>query len=314
MERAKALVPLIVGSYGLSLSSYLMYENSKKGKWEKINGHIDNVTLKYAKNLFQGSFYLSIKYYYFINNKRIENSKDYKICVHIFTKNKDQKNVETNEYAQNVFEQAGKEKNINIAYNPNNINESEPLIYIYENDIIAKYKLMNKVKNVLFTIKMKLNEQICKFVDPSKITAKFFLNTKGGNTLEVDEIGEIHTSHTQNGEETKEYTQNRDATKEHAQKGDAAKEYTQNRDATKEHAQKGDAAKEYVQNGDAKANSDNATQCCELAQNEKKLINSYDINNLFPIYMFSCSLFLYLSFFLKKRIYFVRKELLQKKI
>ncbi|SBS81943.1 conserved Plasmodium protein, unknown function [Plasmodium ovale] len=284
METAKALVPLIVGSYGLSLSSYLMYENRKKGKWEKINGHIDNVTLKYAKNLFQGSFYLTIKYYYFINNKRIENSKDYKICVHIFTKIKDQKNVETNEYAQNVFEQAGKEKNINIAYNPNNINESEPLIYIYENDIIAKHKLMNKVKNVLFTIKMKLNEQICKFVDPSKITAKFFLNTKEGNTLEVDEIGETHTSCTQNVEETKEYTQNRDATKEH------------------------------VQNEDAESNPDNATQCCEHAQNEKKLINSYDINNLFPIYMFSCSLFLYLSFFLKKRIYFVRKELLQKKI
>lgn len=46
METVRTVLPLVVGSYGLTLSSYLIYENWKKGKWEKTNGYIENVTAK----------------------------------------------------------------------------------------------------------------------------------------------------------------------------------------------------------------------------------------------------------------------------
>ncbi|SBT70894.1 conserved Plasmodium protein, unknown function [Plasmodium malariae] len=259
METARTVLPLVVGSYGLTLSSYLIYENWKKGKWEKTNGYIENVTLKCSRNFFQGAYYLNIKYYFYVNNEIVQSNKEYKIYVSISRNNKQCKNVEVNEYTQNIFDQASKEKNISISYDPYNIKHSEPLIYIYENDVISKYKLLNKLKSWLVGIKKKLSN----LTGLSRPTGNNFLNKEKQNKLELD--------------------QNKEAKKENVD--------MHNDPENLEHIHKN----------------------CAPSENNKKLLSSYDINNLFPIYMFSCSLFLFLSFLLKKRIYFVRRELSQKK-
>ncbi|CRG96666.1 conserved Plasmodium protein, unknown function [Plasmodium gallinaceum] len=255
MEVTKTFVPLIIGSYGLCLSSYLIYKKKKKNNWQKINGYIDHVALKYTKNFLQEAFYLNVKYYFHINNEKIENSKEYKIWVNIF-KNKSTQNIVTNGYTQNIFDQISKEKNIHISYNPNNFRESEPLIYIYENDILLKYKLLYKIKSKLINIKMYFSKNS----DTNK--AKNFLNKETEYKKELEEKNKIEKANTENN--------------------------TLNLEDTNENF--------------------------KLSDYKKKLIDSYDINNKFPIYMFSCSLFLILSFFLKKRIIFVSKELSQKNI
>ncbi|GAB65694.1 hypothetical protein PCYB_071960 [Plasmodium cynomolgi strain B] len=152
MEAIKTFVPLVVGSYGLTLSSYLFYQNKKKERWKQIDGYVDNVTLKYSKNILQGIFHLDIKYFFYINEKKIEDSKEYKISVHLLS-NQEGEQVHTNEYTRNIFDQVSTEKNIKICYNPEDVQQSEPLIYIFENDIIAREKLSNRVKNKLFRIK-----------------------------------------------------------------------------------------------------------------------------------------------------------------
>ncbi|KAI4839357.1 hypothetical protein MKS88_001906 [Plasmodium brasilianum] len=183
METVRTVLPLVVGSYGLTLSSYLIYENWKKGKWEKTNGYIENVTLKCSRNFFQGAYYLNIKYYFYVNNEIVQSNKEYKIYVSISRNNKQCKNVEVNEYTQNIFDQASKEKDISISYDPYNIKHSEPLIYIYENDVISKYKLLNKLKSWLVGIKKKLSN----LTGLSRPTGNNFLNKEKQNKLELDQ-------------------------------------------------------------------------------------------------------------------------------
>ncbi|CRG99328.1 conserved Plasmodium protein, unknown function [Plasmodium relictum] len=250
MEAAKTYVPLIIGSYGLSLSSYLIYNNKKKNKWKKIDGYIDNITLKYTHSFLQEAFYLNVKYYFHLNNERNENNKEYKIHVSIF-KNKSSNNIVINDYIQNIYDQVSKEKNICISYNPNNVNESEPLIYIHENDIISKYKFFNKIKSKLISIKMYFSK------NSNVNNAENILN----NEKEIEEKNKT----------------------------------------------------EKLYENDNKTLNLDINKNFKLSKHKKKLINSYDINNIFPIYIFSCSMFLVLSFFLKKRIISVSKELSQKK-
>ncbi|CXI31590.1 conserved Plasmodium protein, unknown function [Plasmodium berghei] len=255
MEKVKTGIPLIVGSYGLTLSFYLMYENRTKKKWAKINGCIDNVTLKYSKHFQGGSFHLNIKYFFFINNERIENDKEYKIYMNLFKTPKDQ-NIETNIYTKNIFDQVSREKDIYILYNPQNYNQSEPLIYIYNNEILEEYKLINKLKKKIH----KIQNILYSYIDIRKITANLSLFNK----IETNKNKCVEDVHTEKG-------------------------------SMGNHSDTGN-------------NNNN-----KLLKDNKKLINAYDINSLFPIYMFSCSMFLCLSFFLKKRIHTVRNELLQKK-
>ncbi|ETB60343.1 hypothetical protein YYC_02649 [Plasmodium yoelii 17X] len=261
MEKVKTGIPLIVGSYGLTLSCYLMYENRTKKKWVKINGCIDNVTLKYSKHFQGGSFHLNIKYFFFINNERIENDKEYKIYMNLFKNPKDDQNIETNIYTKNIFDQVSREKDIYILYNPQNYNQSEPLIYIYNNEILEEYKLINKLKKKIH----KIQNILYSYIDISKITAKLSLFNK----TETNKNKCVEDVHTEKG-------------------------------SSDNHSDTG-------------SNNDNNNND-KLLKDNAKLINAYDINSLFPIYMFSCSMFLCLSFFLKKRIHTVRNELLQKKI
>ncbi|CAI7719558.1 conserved Plasmodium protein, unknown function [Plasmodium vivax] len=259
MEAIKTFFPLAVGSYGLTLSSYLLYQNKRKENWKQIDGYVDNVTLKYTRNIFQGTFHLNIKYFFYINKKKIEDSKEYKICVHLFGSQEGEQ-VKTNEYTRNIFDQVSKEKNIKICYNPEDAEQSEPLIYISENDIIAGEKLLNRLKNKLVRMKAgaagrsdEREEDLGESSAPSPTnkTAK----TKGSNSSAVA-----------------------------APPFDAATD------------------DEEEPNGHSPP-----------SQFAKKKISAYDINNLFPGYMFSCSLFLFLSFFLKKRIRFVRREIMAQK-
>ncbi|SCN59526.1 conserved Plasmodium protein, unknown function [Plasmodium chabaudi chabaudi] len=255
MEKIKTVTPLIVGSYGLTLSCYLMYENRTKKNWAKINGSIDHVTLKYSKHFQGGSFHLNIKYFFFINNERIENDKEYKIYMNLFKTAKGDQNIETNTYTKNIFDQVSREKDICILYNPQNYNQSEPIIYIYNNEILEEYKLINKLKKRIH----KIQNMVYNYIDISKITANLSLFNKIG-----------------------------------ADKNKCVEDVHKEKEPSGNHNDIG---------------NDN-----KLLKDNKKLINAYDINSLFPIYMFSCSMFLCLSFFLKKRIHTVRNELLQKKI
>ncbi|ANQ07409.1 Uncharacterized protein PCOAH_00018020 [Plasmodium coatneyi] len=262
METIKTFVPLVVGSYGLTFSSYLLYQNKKKESWKQVDGYVDNVTLKYSKNFFQGTFHLNIKYFFYINKKKIENSKEYKIFVHLGNQEKEQ--VQTNEYTRNIFDQVSKEKNIKICYNPEDAEQSEPLIYIVENDIITREKFANRVKSKLLRI---------------KTGAKKLLRW-GGAADGNDESAEgLNNS--------------------------SAPVPTNQTDKTKENKT---AATVASPSDERKSN-----ERSEPSQFEKKRINAYDINNLFPWYMFSGSLFLFLSFFLKKRIRFVRRSILEQK-
>ncbi|VWU50643.1 conserved protein, unknown function [Hepatocystis sp. ex Piliocolobus tephrosceles] len=279
MNTTKNIISLIVGSYGLTLSSYLMYKEWGKKKWQQVTGYIDNVTLKYEKKYFIGTYYLNVNYYFYINGHRIKNNKEYKIYLDFNTadnivngNNSDNSNssghVKTNEYVEHIFNQASKEKNVNISYNSNNVNESEPLIYIYEKKNPSKYKIINKIKSKLVNLKTYIN----KLTDLNEVTNVFFhdASTKGKKLKEE-----------QNGNK-----KNVENTKDEANAKNIA-----SLDST--------TYSKEINNNDI------------LLKNNKRLINAYDINNFFPLYMFSCSFFLFLSFFFKKRIYFVRNKIMQ---
>ncbi|KJP89390.1 hypothetical protein AK88_00833 [Plasmodium fragile] len=264
MEAIKTFVPLVVGSYGLSMSSYLLYQNRNKENWKQVDGYVDNVTLKYSKNLFQGTFHLNIKYFFYINKKKIENSKEYKIYVHLRSHEGEQ--VQTNEYTRNIFDQVSKEKNIKICYNPEDAEQSEPLIYIYENEIIAREKLANRVKKKL----VRINTGVATFLHLGESPERNDESAKG-----LDDSSPTNQT---------------------------AKLKGNNTSATATSPCDGATDDKGKSNGPS-----------EPSQLTKKKINAYDINNLFPWYMFSCSLFLFLSFFLKKRIHFVRRSILAQK-
>ncbi|CAA9987388.1 conserved Plasmodium protein, unknown function [Plasmodium knowlesi strain H] len=262
METIKTFVPLVVGSYGLTLSSYLLYQNKKKESWKEIDGYVDNVTLKYSKNFLQGAFHLNIKYFFYINKKKIENCKEYKIYVHLG--NQEGQQVQTNEYTRNIFEQVSREKNIKICYNPDDVEQSDPLIYISENDIIAREKLANRVKNKLLRIKTSADKllRLRESVERKDDSSEGFSNSSPSN--QTDKMKGKETSPT------------------------------------------------VVSPCDAETDDEGKSSGhAKPSQLAKKKINAYDINNLFPWYMFSCSLFLFLSFFLKKRIRFVRRSILE---
>ncbi|EUD67943.1 hypothetical protein C922_01555 [Plasmodium inui San Antonio 1] len=268
MEAIKTFVPLVVGSYGLTLSSYLFYQNKKKESWKQTDGYIDNVTLKYSKNIFQGTFHLNVKYFFYINKKKIEDHKEYKICVHLVGSQQGEQ-VQTNEYTRNIFDQVSKERNIKICYDPKDAEQSEPLIYIFENDIIARERLANRVKNKLVRIK-----------------------TGAAKLLRLGEAVERKDNSAEGLGDSSAPSPTSETAKMEGSKTSATV------------ASPSDAAT------DDEGKSNGRSKPSQFA---KKRINAYDINNLFPGYMFSCSLFLFLSFFLKRRIRFVRRTILAQK-
>lgn len=275
MENIKTFVPLIIGAYGLSLSSYKIYEDKKKRAWEKINGQVDKVTLRYDKNFFQRSYYLNVSYHFFLDNKKFIHNKEYKLETHLFSGNKEGKDnnnklnennitkedIKPNIYTQNIFDQVCKEKNITIIYNPNNKNETDPLIYINENSILSNYNFIGRMKNKLLCIKT------C-------------VINKTKNLLKIDIL------------------------KKNCEK----QKYTNDKNEKK----KKSADQQEIINENNLSLFEDINKNSYHSQNFKRhLINSYDINNLFPMYMLSCSLFLFSSFFLKRRIHAVKKKISQ---
>ncbi|GAW80183.1 hypothetical protein, conserved [Plasmodium gonderi] len=274
MDAIKTFMPVVVGSFGLTLSSYLFYKDKKKEKWKHIDGYVDDVVLKYGSNLLQGTFYLNIRYFFYINNEKIEDSKEYKIYVHLI-KNKNKKNIETNEYTQNIFQQVSKEKYIKICYNPYDVKQSEPLIYIHENEIISREKLINKMKNKFNRIKI----GAAKMVNLDKVMGNYSAHDKSAQS--IDEKKSANISEDISSDKTNE---------------------------KKKKKKKSSSNPTDIQNELHATNNKEPSQ-----STNKKTISEYDINNIFPFYMFSCSLFLFMSFFLKKRIHFVRKSILEQK-
>ncbi|SOV14118.1 conserved Plasmodium protein, unknown function [Plasmodium sp. gorilla clade G2] len=281
MEKIKTLVPLIVGTYGLSLSSYKIYEDKKKKTWDKINGQVDKVTLRCDKNFFQRSYYLNVSYNFFLDNKKYIHNKEYKLEAHLFPsnkkneKNKENKNnnnkinennikkedIKPNIYTQNIFDQVCNEKNITIIYNPNNKNETDPLIYINENSILSNYNFIGRIKNKLLCVKT------C-------------VINKTKNFLKIDTL--------KNNSQKQKYTNDKNEQK--------------NKSTNQQN----------IINENNLSLFEDINKNSDPSHNFKRhLINSYDINNLFPMYMLSCSLFLFSSFFFKRRIHNVKNKISQ---
>lgn len=246
-------ISLLVGSCGLSVSSYLLYKDAKKQKWAKAEGYIDNVTLKYISNFLQGAFYIDVDYYCNINEKRINGRKKYKICATLLESKPGESDAKRR-YVQNLFEQVGKTKSIFVAYDPENWQNTDPLIYIYDNEIIKQNTFFYKWK---------------KKIGITKEVLLFWKN--------ADQQKEIENA-------------KRDKIENDTKKNEKKENINHNYNRT-------DISEPYY----------NKSEMVE--PHKKKLINSYDINSMFPIYMFCGSFFLILSFFLKRRIHYVRKEL-----
>ncbi|SPJ10193.1 conserved Plasmodium protein, unknown function [Plasmodium sp. DRC-Itaito] len=281
MEKIKTFVPLIIAAYGLSLSSYKIYEDKKKRAWEKINGQVDKVTLRYDKNFFHSSYCLNVSYHFFLDNKKFIHNKEYKLETHLFSSNKEkQKNkegkynnnklngnnitkedIKPNIYTQNIFDQVCKEKNITIIYNPNNKNETDPLIYINENSILSNYNFIGRMKN----------KALC---------VKTCVINKTKNFLKIDTL------------------------KKNCEK----QKYINDKNEKK---YKSTDQQEIINENNLSLFEDINKNSYTSKNFKRHLINSYDINNLFPMYMLSCSLFLFSSFFLKRRIHTVKKKISQ---